>query len=177
MVSNQDVSCMLSLIFWYLFHYVMLNGWKYFSISKIFVNSLWKLAFSPYAKVSKWNTYFNVENKNRTNSNRERSRNSIKTQITFSHQCCTHTHAYSICLRRSSFKYLANSQMASPAFYSLLSSSIELWARVRNYMQLNKEWSIVSDLYCKKCNHSLASLSPLSSTPTPSALRNYTSKY
>lgn len=87
------------------------------------------------------------------------------------------TSAAHICLRRSSFKYLANSQMASPAFYSLLSSSIELWARVRNYMQLNKEWSIVSDLYCKKCNHSLASLSPLSSTPTPSALRNYTSKY
>lgn len=64
---------------------------------------------------------FCVGTKDGPNSKRDGDRNSIKIKLTFSYQCCKHTHTYThtcgICPRRSSFKHLAMSQLASLAFY------------------------------------------------------------
>ncbi len=76
----------------------------------------------------------------------------------------THTHTHGISPRRSSLKHLAMSQLASPALYSLLSSSIGPWARVRNYIQLKKREGVMWELYCE--NAVTASFpSPLPSPP------------
>lgn len=73
------------------------------------------------------------------------------------------THRYSICPRHSSLKYSAKSQLASPALCSLLSSSIGLWATVRNYVQFNNYSGVMWDLYGKNAITASLHTPPLSS--------------
>lgn len=91
-----------------------------------------------------------------------RDGNSIKTKLTLSNHCCkrARTRTYNICPRRFSLKYLATSQLASLALYSLSSSSIGLWAGVRNYTQLKWDEGCYLRFVLWKCNHGLPSHSP-----------------